>query len=40
MRRLAEPDMKDFAECTHCFMRNRAGSIVIESGGSEETDNE
>ncbi len=32
MRLLFEMDMKDYADCTHSFVRNSARSIVIENG--------
>ena len=32
MRLLFEMDLKDYASCTHRFVRNSARSIVIENG--------
>lgn len=31
MRLLFEIDLKDYANCTHCFVRNSARSIIIEN---------
>ena len=32
MRLLFEIDLKDYAECTHTYVRNSARSIVIKDG--------